>query len=207
VDIGMILIWGVVIIFVVRYFIINIKRLKGYNIFAQSRLLNWTMTLLLLYLGTRSIMDISMKGNSSIRIYIEVILYGVTVYQLLKSTLYKQEVTVENIHKPQLESIIEDIFSKWNLSLIKEESDDNITTFSLHDQYIESKISINSTAFSTTKHLISIDRKNDILDLQDILNDLDDMIPPIPKKTILVRFLFKTLLIAYIAWKIHQLFN
>jgi len=152
-------------------------------------------------------MDISMKGNSSIRIYIEVILYGVTVYQLLKSTLYKQEVTVENIHKPQLESIIEDIFSKWNLSLIKEESDDNITTFSLHDQYIESKISINSTAFSTTKHLINIDRKNDILDLQDILNDLDDMIPPIPKKTILVRFLFKTLLIAYIAWKTYQLFN
>jgi len=134
--------------FVVRYFIINIKRLKGYNIFTQSRLLNWTLTLLLIYLGTRNIMDISMKGNSGIRIYIEVLLYGVTVYQLLKSTLYKQEVTVENIHKPQLESIIEDIFSKWNLSLIKEESDDNITTFSLHDQYIESKISINSTAFS-----------------------------------------------------------
>jgi len=152
-------------------------------------------------------MDISMKGNSSIRIYIEVILYGVTVYQLLKSTLYKHEVIVENIHQPQLESILEDIFSKWNLSLIKEKSEDNITTFSFHDQYIESKISINSNTFSTTKHLLIIDRRNDILDLQDILNDLDDMIPPIPKKTILVRFLFKTLLIAYIAWKTYQLFN
>jgi len=152
-------------------------------------------------------MDISMKGNSSIRIYIEVILYGVTVYQFLKSTLYKHEVIVENIHQPQLESTLEDIFSKWNLSLIKEKSEDNITTFSFHDQYIESKISINSNTFSTTKHLLIIDRRNDILDLQDILNDLDDMIPPIPKKTILVRFLFKTLLIAYIAWKTYQLFN
>jgi len=152
-------------------------------------------------------MDISMKGNSGIRIYIEVLLYGVTVYQLLKSTLYKQEVTVENIHKPQLESILEDIFRKWNLSLIKEKSDDSITTFSFHDQYIQSKISINSTAFSTTKHLLNIDRKSDILDLQDILNDLDDRIPPSSKKTVLVKFLFKTLLIAYIAWKIHQLFN
>jgi len=152
-------------------------------------------------------MDISMKGNSSIRIYIEVILYGITVYQLLKNTLYKQEVIVENIHQPQLESILEDIFSKWNLSLIKEKTEDNITTFSFHDQYIESKISINSNTFSTTKHLLIIDRRNDILDLQDILNDLDDMIPPIPKKTILVRFLFKTLLIAYIAWKTYQLFN
>jgi len=152
-------------------------------------------------------MDISMKGNISIRIYIEVILYGVTVYQLLKSTLYKHEVTVENIHKPQLESVLEDIFSKWNLSLIKEKNEDNITTFSFHDKYIESKISINSNTFSTTKHLLIIDRRNDILDLQDILNDLDDMIPSIPNKTILVRFLFKTLLIAYIAWKTYQLFN
>jgi len=206
-DIGMILIRGLVIIFVVQYFIINIKRLKGHNIFMKSRLLDWLLTVLLIYMSIRSIMDISMKGNSNIRIYIEVILYGVTVYQLLKSSLYKQEVTVENIYKPQLESMLEDIFSKWNLSLLKEKSDGNITNFSFQDQYIESKISVNSNTFSTTKHLLIIDRRNDIPDLHNVLNDIDEIIPPTPKKTILAKFLFKTLLITYIAWKIYQLFN
>jgi len=65
-DIGMILISGLVIIFVARYFIINIKRLKGHNIFMKSRLLDWMLTLLLIYMSIRSIMGISMKEISNI---------------------------------------------------------------------------------------------------------------------------------------------
>lgn len=206
-DIGMILIWGLVVLFIARFFIINVKRLRGYNIFKPSRLLNWTVSLLLLYLSVRNIIDISIKGNSRFQLYFEVVVYGITVYKLIKSSLYIQEVTIENIHKPQLESILEDTFSKWNLPLIKEKSEENITTYSFHDPYIQSKITINSSAFSTRQHLLSISCRNDILNLEDILTDLEDMIPPIPKKTVIIKLLFKMSLVAYIAWKIYQLFN
>jgi len=207
VDIGMTLIKGLVIIFVVRFFILNIKRLEGHNIFPQSKLMSWTLALLLLYIGMMQISDLLLKGGRGIRIYIEVILYLYTAYRLIHDSLGQFVIKVENIHKSQLENILKEAFNKRKLEIVKEECDEDKTTFSFLDQYVKSRIHINSSPVSTRRHSLIIEHKNDILNLEEILEDMDTMIAPIDRGTILIKLLLKVVFFAYITWNIIQIFN
>ncbi|ABR50630.1 hypothetical protein Amet_4559 [Alkaliphilus metalliredigens QYMF] len=203
----MILIRGLLIILIIRYLSINIKRLKACNVFVQSRLISWILVLLTTYLMISGITDSLIKGDSSIKFYIEVIFCGWIAYGLIYDTLHKLEIKVENIYKAQLENLLEDVFNKRNLILIKEESDEEKTIFLFLDQHIESRVAINPSMLSTKRHRLIIEHKNDIPNLEEIVEDMDAMISPMSKDTVLIKFFFKTVLLAYIAWKFIQLFN
>ncbi len=206
-DVDMILIKGIVIIFIVSFFILNIKRLKGYNIFTQSRLTSWILALFLLYAGIMKITELLLKGSRGIQIYIEIILYWYTAYKFTHDSLDQFTIKVENIHKPQLENILEQVFNKRKLVLVKEECSEDKATFSFLDQYIKSRIYINSSPLSTKRHALIIEHKKDIPNLEEILEDVDAMISPMGKGAILIKLLFKMTLFVYLTWKIFKIFN
>lgn len=163
--------------------------------------------LILAYVGIRKITNDLMEGNNNFVVYIEILIYGFFIYSFVKEMLYKLDIKVENIYRPQLEELLENVFSKKNLTLIKEESDEDQTIFSFSSEDIKSRIIISGSMLSTKNHTLTIENKSHIPYLEEILEDINAMIEPIPRNSVVIKLVLKTAFFTYLGWKIVMFFT
>lgn len=206
-NIEVILLIMVLSTFLARCIFINIKRLRSHNVFLESRFFIMFLGILILYGIISSIYSIVIKENHNISSYFQVLIYTIPIWTYLRNDIKQTTVSIENIYKSDLESILYSVFKKNNLVLVKKDTNNEKTVFLFANPYIKSRLIINTSFFSTKRHTLTIENKSDIPDIKEILDDVDSKISPISKKSIVIKFTIKISIVVYITWKFLSLFQ